>query len=310
MNKNSLIYVAGHTGLIGSAIVRKLLKAGYKNLILKSHRELDLTNQKKTEAFFRKNKPEYLFLAAAKVGGIFANDTYPADFIYQNIMIQTNIIDTSYKYGVRKLLNLGSACIYPKYCKQPIKEESLLTGSIEPTNEPYAVAKIAGIKLCQSYNRQFGTNFISVIPANVYGINDYFDKGGHVVAGLIKKFYEAKIKGYDSVTVWGTGKPRREFLYVDDLADACIFLMKKYSGNEAINVGRGRDTSIADLARILKKIAEFKGKIIFDTSKPDGMPQRLLDSGKITALGWRAKTDIEKGLRITYEWYKKSIAGK
>lgn len=304
MNKNSSIHVAGHTGQIGSAIVRRLLRSGYKNLILKTHRELDLTDQKKTGIFFKKERPEYVFQAAAKVGGIFANNTYPADFIYRNIMIQTNIVQMSYKYGVKKLLLLGSSCIYPKYCKQPIKEDTLLTGSIEPTNEPYAIAKIAGIKLCQSYNRQFGTNFISVIPANVYGINDHFDEGGHVVAGVIKKFHEAKTKEYDSVTVWGTGKPRREFLYVDDVADACIFLINKYSGNEIINVGGGTDISIAGLARLVKKVIGFKGKVIFDDSKPDGMPRRLLDSKRIFSLGWRPKTGLEEGLKITYKWYE------
>ncbi len=338
MNKNSLIYIAGHTGLIGSAILRRLLRAGYKNLILQTRSELDLTDQKKTEVFFKRERPEYVFQAAAKVGGIFANNTYPADFIYQNIMIQTNIVQMSYKYGVKKLLLLGSSCIYPKYCKQPIKESTLLTGSIEPTNEPYAIAKIAGIKLCQSYNRQFGTNFISVIPANVYGINDHFDEGGHVVAGLIKKFHEAKVamqqekrqikveeekKGLaksgslplpepvlSPVVIWGTGKPRREFLYVDDVADACIFLINKYSGNEIINVGGGTDISIAGLARLIKKVVGFQGKVIFDDSKPDGMPRRLLDSKRIFSLGWLPKTGLEEGLGITYKWYKDTLASE
>lgn len=307
MNKDSLIYVAGHKGLVGSAIVRRLLKLGYKNLILKTHKKLDLTDRENTESFFKKELPKYVFLAAAKVGGILANKTYPADFIYQNIMIQSNVIDLSYKYGVKKLLFLGSSCIYPKICPQPIKEEYLLLGHIELTNEPYAVAKIAGIKMCQSYNRQYETDFISVIPANVYGINDHFDESGHVVASLIKRFHEAKINGYDSVALWGTGKPKREFLYVNDLADACIFLMNTYSGDDVINIGRGTDTSIKELARIIKNSTGFKGRVVYDKTKPDGMQKRLLDITKITALGWKAKTGLEEGLRLTYKWYKKSM---
>ena len=304
MKKNSHIYVAGHTGLVGSAIVRRLLKLGYKNLLLKSHKELDLTNKEKVKIFFEKELPEYVFLAAAKVGGILANSKYPADFIYQNVMIQTNVIHLSHKYKVKKLLFFGSSCIYPKICSQPIKEEYLLSGHIEPTNEPYAVAKISGIKLCQSYNKQYGTDFISVIPANIYGPGDHFNDEGHVIPNLIRRFYEAKKKGRKKVTVWGTGKPRRDFLYVDDLADACIFLMNRYRRSEIINIGSGCDISIAELATLIKKIVGFKGKIIYDETKADGMPRRVLDVSKITALGWYPKMELERGLNLTYEWWR------
>lgn len=306
MNKNSLIYVAGHTGLVGSAVLRQLIKSGYKNILTKSHKVLDLTNRSKTENFLKKHLPEYVFLTAGKVGGILANDTYPADFIYQNILIQTNVIDLGYKYGVKKLLFLGCPCIYPKMCPQPMKEEYLLSGYIEPTNEPYAIAKICGIKMCQAYNRQYGTNFISAIPPNLYGINDHFDDSGHVVASLIRKFHEAKVAGSkpDSVTIWGTGKPRREFLYADDVAEACIFLMNKYNSGEVINIGGSCDVSIAELAGIIKKVTGFRGKIIYDRTKPDGIPRRLLSSSKITALGWRPGTRLEDDLKLTYEWYK------
>jgi len=303
MKKNSLIYVAGHTGLVGSAIVRRLLKLGYKNLLFKTHRELDLTDKKKTEVFFKKGLPEYVFLAAAKVGGIFANNRYPADFIYQNIMIQTNVIELAYRYRVKKLLFFGSSCIYPKICPQPIKEEYLLSGHIEPTNEPYAIAKIAGIKLCQSYNRQYGTNFISVIPANIYGPGDHFNDEGHVIPNLIKKFHEAKKRKEKGVAIWGTGKPRRDFLYGDDLAEACILLMNRYRGSEIINIGSENGISILKLATLIKEIVGFKGRIVYDRMKPDGMPRRLLDISKITALGWRPKAELRRGLRLTYEWW-------
>jgi len=303
MKKNSLIYVAGHTGLVGSAIVRRLLKLGYKNLLFKTHRELDLTDKKKTEVFFKKELPEYVFLAAAKVGGIFANNRYPADFIYQNIMIQTNVIELAYRYRVKKLLFFGSSCIYPKICPQPIKEEYLLSGHIEPTNEPYAIAKIAGIKLCQSYNRQYGTNFISVIPANIYGPGDHFNDEGHVIPNLIKKFHEAKKRKEKGVAIWGTGKPRRDFLYGDDLAEACILLMNRYRGSEIINIGSENGISILKLATLIKEIVGFKGRIVYDRMKPDGMPRRLLDISKITALGWRPKAELRRGLRLTYEWW-------
>lgn len=307
MDKNSLIYLAGHTGLVGSAILRRLKVLGYQNIITKTRHELDLIDRNTVNAFFAQEKPEYVFLAAARVGGIHANNTYPAEFIYENLMIQTNVIDLSYRYGVKKLLFMGSSCIYPKICPQPIKEEYLFTGPIEPTNEPYGVAKLAGIKMCQAYNKQYGTNFISVIPANAYGINDHFNENGHVVAALIGKFHEAKVKDKESVTVWGTGKPKREFFYVNDLADACIFLMHEYKDNEIINAGTGRDTSIADIANILQRIVGFDGKITFDLTKPDGAPQRLLDVSKLTSLGWKYKTGLEEGFKMTYEWFVQSV---
>lgn len=304
MKKNSSIYVAGHKGLIGSAIMRKLKLQGCKNIITRTHKELDLADKRKVESFFAKEKPEYVFLAAAKVGGIYANNAYPAEFIYQNLMIQINVIDLSYKYDVKKLLFLASSCIYPKTCKQPMKEEHLLTGPIELTNEAFAVAKLAGIKMCQAYNRQYRTNFISVIPANVYGINDRFDENAHVVSSLIKNFHEAKIKAQEGVTIWGSGKSKRDFLYVDDLADACLFLMKNYNSSEIINVGTGVETSIKELAELVRQITGFKGKIIYDTTKPDGNPRRFLDSSKIKALGWEPNIVLNKGLRLTYSWYK------
>jgi GDP-L-fucose synthase len=307
MNKDSKIYVAGNTGLIGSAIARKLRMLGYE-YITKSHRELNLIDRDKVEEFFEKERPEYVFLAAARVGGIHANNKYPAEFIYENLMIQTNVIDISYRCRIKKLLFLASSCIYPKTCPKPIKEEYLMTGSIEPTNEPYGIAKLAGIKMCQAYNRQYGTKFISVIPANVYGINDHFVEDGHVVASLIRKFHEAKIREYENVTIWGTGKPKREFLYVDDLAGACIFLMNRYDGSEVLNIGRGVNTSIAELAEIIKDVVGFNGNVIYDTTKPDGIPMILLDSTKLnTLLGWEAKTELAEGLNITYEWFKKSL---
>jgi len=305
MKKISSIYIAGHRGLIGSAIMRKLKSQGYRNIITKTHKELDLVDRRKVESFFAKEKPEYVFLAAAKVGGIYANSTYPAEFIYQNLMIQTNVIDLSCKYGVRKLLFLASSCIYSKTCKQPMKEKHLFTGPIEPTNEAFAVAKLAGIKMCQAYNRQYGTNFISIIPANVYGINDRFDENAHVVSSLIRNFHEAKIKGQESVTIWGSGRPKRDFLYVDDLADASLFLIKKYNSNEIINVGTGVETSIKELAELVKQITGFNGKIICDATKPDGNPRRFLDSTKIKALGWKPKIALNEGLKLTYSWCKR-----
>jgi GDP-L-fucose synthase len=308
MDRNAKIYIAGHTGLIGSAVVRKLKSLSYKNIITRTHKEMDLTERDKAAEFFKKESPEYVFLAAARVGGIYANSTYPAEFIYENLMIQANVIDLSYRYGVKKLLFLASSCIYPKMCKQPIKEEYLLTGPLEPTNEPFGIAKLAGLKMCQAYKRQYGTSFISVIPANVYGINDHFDEDGHVLASLITKFHEAKGKGSNGVTIWGTGKPRREFFYADDLAEALIFLMDQYNGDEPINVGTGLDTSIAELAEIIKREIGFKGDIDYDTTKPDGNPVRLLDISRINALGWEPKTRLEEGLRITYEWYKNFAA--
>ena len=307
MERSARIYVAGHSGLIGSAIVRKLKLLDYKNIITRSHKEMDLTERNKVAEFFEKEGPEYVFLAAARVGGIYANSTYPAEFLYENLMIQTNVIDLSYRYGVKKLLFLASSCIYPKMCKQPMKEEYILSGPIEPTNEPFGIAKLAGLKMCQAYNRQYGTNFISVVPGNVYGMNDDFDEDGHVLASLIKKFHGAKVRGGNSVTIWGTGKPKREFVYADDIAEALIFLMDQYDDSEPINVGTGLDTSVAELAELIKGIVGFKGNINYDTTKPDGSPVRLLDIGRITALGWKSKITLEEGLRITYDWFKNFI---
>ena len=304
MDRNSRVYVAGHTGLIGSAVVRKLKSLSYKNIITRTHKEMDLTERDKVAEYFRKEGPEYVFLAAARVGGIYANSTYPAEFIYENLMIQTNVIDLSYRYGVKKLLFLASSCIYPKMCKQPMKEEYLLTGPIEPTNEPFGIAKLAGVKMCQAYNRQYGTCFISIIPANVYGMNDHFNEDGHVLASLIQRFHEAKVEGSNGVTIWGTGRPKREFFYADDLAEALIFLMHEYNEDEAINVGTGVDISIAELAELIKETVGFKGDVHYDTTKPDGNPVRLLDTSRMNALGWKPKISLEEGLRITYEWYK------
>ena len=306
MNKSSRIYVAGHRGLVGSAIHRRLAADGYTNLVVKTSKELDLTRQAEVEAFFEKEKPAYVFLAAAKVGGILANKTYPADFIYRNLMIQTNVIHSSYRQGIKKLLFLGSSCIYPKYCPQPMKEEYLLTGDLEPTNEAYAVAKIAGIKMCQSYNRQHGTNYISVMPTNLYGPFDNFDlETSHVLPALIRKFHEAKMAQLPAVTIWGTGTAKREFLYIEDLADACVFLMDRYSGSEIVNIGVGEDISINDLALIVREVAGFQGDIAYDRSKPDGTPRKLLDVSRLRSLGWQAKTGLREGVRKTYEWYVK-----
>jgi len=292
-------------GLVGSAIVRALKKQGYDNLILRTHSELDLLDQKATADFFKKEKPEYVFLAAAKVGGIMANKTYPADFIYQNLQIQNNIIHHSYLNGVKKLLFLGSSCIYPKLARQPIREEHLLTGELEPTNEPYAVAKIAGIKMCQTYNRQYGTNFISVMPTNLYGPNDNFDlENSHVLPAMIRKFHEAKISNQNEVVVWGTGAARREFLHVDDLADACVFLMNNYDNSEVINIGTGEDVSIKELAEMIKKITGFTGEIVWDASKPDGTPRKLLDVSRLHNLGWKHQINLPNGILSTYEFYQ------
>jgi GDP-L-fucose synthase len=330
MNKDSKIYVAGHRGLVGSALVRKLRDQGYTNLVLKTSRELDLRRQADVESFFDREKPEYVFLAAAKVGGILANNTYKAEFIYDNIMIAANAINASHKFGVKKLLNLGSSCIYPKFAPQPMKEEHLLTGLLEPTNEPYAIAKIAAIKLCRYYNEQFGTNFISVMPTNLYGPNDNFDLNtSHVLPALIRKFHEAKLKmeqakvevkaGSSSqpkpepVTLWGSGEPYREFLYVDDLADACIFLMERYDYKdigEFINIGTGTDITIRDLALLIKEIVGFEGEVINDRTKPDGTPKKLLDVSKINSLGWKAKTSIRDGIKKIYELYAETAAHK
>lgn len=307
MDKDSKIYVAGHNGLVGSAICRQLESHGYKNIIKRSHLELDLTRQVDVENFFKQEKPEYVFLAAAKVGGIKANDTYPADFIMDNIKIEFNIIDSAFKNEVKKLLFLGSTCIYPKNCPQPIKEEYLLTSELEKTNEAYALAKIAGLKACSYYKKQYGANFISAMPCNLYGIGDNFDlENSHVLPALIRKFHEAKIKNLDTVEVWGTGKPLREFLFSDDLGEACIFLMNNYNGNEHINVGFGTDLSIKELAEIIKEIVGFKGQIVFDVSKPDGTFKKLTDITKIKNLGWLPKTNLKDGIQIVYKWFLKN----
>ena len=306
MNKDSKIYVAGHRGMVGSAIMRKLEELGYKNIITKSKKELDLTNQFQVSQFFHFEKPEYVFLAAAKVGGIKANDDFRGDFIYDNIMIQSNIIKSSHDNGVKKLLFLGSSCIYPKMSPQPIKEEYLLTGLLEPTNDAYAIAKIAGIKMCQDFNKQYGTNYISVMPTNLYGINDNYDlNNSHVLPAMIRKFHEAKLEGKDRVEIWGTGTPKREFLYVDDLADACQHLMLNYNGSEIVNIGTGQDVTIAELAVGIKNIVGFEGDIYFNTEMPDGTPRKLLDVSKLKELGWTYKTSLIDGIKKTYRDYVK-----
>ncbi len=305
MNKNSKIYVAGHRGLVGSAILRALQKSGYTNLLVKTSSEVDLRNQHAVADFFKKEKPEYVFLAAAKVGGIIANKENPATFIYDNLCIQNNVIHQSYANGVKKLLFLGSSCIYPKLSAQPIKEEYLLSGYLEPTNDAYAIAKIAGIKMCQSYHQQYGCNFISAMPTNLYGPGDNYDlHNSHVLPALIKKFHDAKINGDKEVTVWGSGNPRREFLHSDDAAAACLFLMENYDSPEILNVGVGKDISISELAQLIKKIVGFSGELVFDTSKPDGTFQKLLDVSKINSIGWHAKIDLEEGISQTYEQWK------
>jgi GDP-L-fucose synthase len=351
MEKDSRIYVAGHGGLVGSAILRRLGAEGYSNLITRSHGELDLVRQQDVEAFFESQQPEYVFLAAAKVGGIWANNAYPAKFIYENLMIQSNVIHAAYRGSVKKLLFLGSSCIYPRDCPQPMKEEHLLSGRLEPTNEPYAIAKIAGIKMCQFYNRQYGTRFVSVMPTNIYGPGDNFDlETSHALPALIRKFHEGKARSQrsevrdqrsefrrqksevggqtseardqrseirdqksegrrrkegssESVTIWGTGTPKREFLYVDDLADACLFIMKHYDEEEIINIGVGKDISIAELAGLIKEIVGFAGPIRHDLSKPDGTPRKLLDVSRLEAMGWRSKTSLREGIQKTYRWY-------
>jgi len=307
MKSNSKVFLAGHTGLVGSAILRVLEKNGYSNIITANSSTLDLRNQKAVNDFFEIERPEFVFLAAAKVGGILANNTYPAEFIYDNIMIEANIINAAKKFQVKKLLFLGSSCIYPKFAKQPIKEEYLLSGKLEPTNEPYAIAKIAGIKMCQAYNRQYNTNFISLMPTNLFGPNDNYDsQNSHVMASLIRKFSEAKFYDKSLVEVWGTGLPKREFLYVDDLADACLFLMNNYSDSDIINVGTGMDISIKELAQLIKDIVGFKGEIIFNTTKPDGTPRKLLDVTKLNKLGWTSKTSLREGIKKTYNWFVKN----
>jgi GDP-L-fucose synthase len=308
MEKSSKIYIAGHRGMVGSSILRALESKGYKNFLLKTSFELDLRNQQAVADFFAIEKPEYVFLAAAKVGGIVANNTYRADFIYENMMIQSNVIHQAYLNGVKKLLFLGSSCIYPKLASQPLKEEYLLTGLLEPTNEPYAIAKIAGIKMCDAYREQYGCNFISVMPTNLYGPNDNYDlSNSHVLPALLRKFITAKRNGESSVTIWGTGAPKREFLHADDLASACLHLMEKYNESGLVNIGVGEDISIIDLARLVKKIVGFEGEILTDTTKPDGTPRKLMDVSQLTHLGWRSSIILEDGIRKVYNEVKENI---
>jgi GDP-L-fucose synthase len=304
MDKNSKIFIAGHKGLVGSSIVRLLSERGYNNLVLKTKSELDLRDQQAVKDFFNSEKPEYVFLAAAKVGGINYNATVPADFIYDNLMIQTNVIDSAYRSGVKKLLFLGSACIYPKVTPQPIREEYLLTSKLEPTNEGYALAKITGLRMCEYYRKQYGFNAISLMPANLYGVNDNFDPNkGHVIPGLINKFHTAMVEGDPEIICWGDGSPTREFLYVDDLADACLFLMDNYDESEFINVGSDTEIKIADLAAIIKDTIGFKGNVGWDTSLPNGTPRRKMDSSRLFNMGWKPKVSFEEGLKRTIEWY-------
>jgi GDP-L-fucose synthase len=308
MQRSSKIFVAGHNGLVGSALVRTLKEKGFANLVYRSHSELDLTNQPAVERFFVKEKPEYVFLAAAKVGGIYANDTYPAEFIFSNLQVQMNVINESWRSGAKKLLFLGSSCIYPKYAPQPMREDALLSGQLEPTNEAYAIAKIAGIIMCRSYNRQYKTDFISVMPTNLYGPKDnYHPMNSHVLPALIQRFHEAKANNAPNVMIWGTGNPTREFLYSNDLADACIFLMQKHTGNEIVNIGSGIEVTIRDLANCVKKAVGYTGKIEFDVTKPDGTPRKLLDCSRLHAMGWRHSTELEEGIRLAYEDFQKML---
>ena len=301
MEKDSKIFVAGHSGLVGSAIVRQLKKEEYKNLVYKNHNELELTDQKAVFKFFEVERPEYVFLAAAKVGGILSNNTYPAQFIYSNLQIQTSVIHACYNYNVKKLLFLGSSCIYPKFAPQPMSEDALLSGKLEPTNQAYAIAKIAGIIMCQSYNTEYKTNFISVMPTNLYGPNDHYDLyNSHVLPALLRKIHEAKISNADTVEIWGTGTVRREFLFVDDLAEACVFLMNYYDDDEIINIGTGEDITIKELAETIAEAVGYKKNFNFDKSKPDGTPRKLLNVEKIKKLGWKAKIDLKQGLKLTY----------
>jgi len=304
MDKNSRIYVAGHRGLVGSAFMRLLKKEGYNNVLTVTRQEVDLTNQQMTADFFNREKPEYVFLAAAKVGGIMANSTYPADFIYENIMVEANVIYSSWKNNVKKLLFLGSSCIYPKFAPQPIKEEALLTGELEPSNDAYAISKIAGIKMCESFNWQYGTKFISVMPTNLYGQNDNFDLNtSHVLAALIRKFHEGKAQNSEQVVVWGTGNPVREFLHVDDLVDACLYLMNNYEQSKIVNIGTGVGITIRELAETIRDVVGYNGKIVYDTSKPDGTPIKVNDVSYLAGLGWQAKIDLITGIKMTYDWF-------
>ena len=304
MEKNSRIYVAGHRGLVGSAIVRNLEANGFTNIITRTHAELDLTNQADVRKFFEEERPEYVFLAAAKVGGIHANNTYPADFIYDNLMIQNNVIKAAHDFKVTKLLFLGSTCIYPKMAPQPIKEEYLLTGALEETNEAYAVAKIAGLEMCKFFKRQYGDNFISCMPTNLYGPNDNFDlKSSHVLPALIRKFHEAKVNGAETVEVWGTGTPLREFIYVDDMAAACVFLMENYDGEQHVNIGTGEEVSIRQLAETVKGVVGFEGELVFNTDMPDGTPRKLTSVDKLHGLGFMHKVSLNEGIRMAYKWF-------
>jgi len=317
MNKESKFFIAGHRGMVGSSIVRALAAQGFNNLVTRSHAELDLTNQQAVKEFFEVEQPDYVVLAAAKVGGIWANNEYPADFIYNNLMIETNVIHQAHKAGVKQLMFLGSSCIYPKFAEQPMQESALLTGVLEPTNEPYAVAKIAGVKLCESYNRQYGTDFRSLMPTNLYGINDNYDlDNGHVIPALIRKIHEAKESQEDAVEVWGSGRVKREFLYVDDLADACLMLMamseKEYKKDmpelcSHVNVGSGKDVSIKELVELIQQVVGYSGKVLWDSSKPDGAPRKLLDVSRAAKLGWKASVELEEGLRLAYQSYLKSL---
>lgn len=307
MQQTSKIYIAGHRGLVGSAIVRHLKKNGYNNLVTKTSKQLDLRDERKVKSFFDKQQPEYVILAAAKVGGILANYSYPVDFLQDNLQIQTNVISNAYQSGVKKLLFLGSSCIYPRDCPQPMKEEYFLTGPLEKTNEWYAIAKIAGIKLCQAYRKQYGFNAISAMPTNLYGPNDNFDLNtSHVLPALIRKFHEAKVNNEPEVVIWGTGTPRREFLYIDDLADACLYLMQNYDENEIINIGTGEDITIKELAELIGEIVGYKGRLTFDTSKPDGTPRKLQDVSRLNEAGWRYRTSLNSGIAKAYNWYKRN----
>ncbi|HQT58865.1 GDP-L-fucose synthase [Daejeonella sp.] len=307
MEKKSKVYVAGHRGMVGSAIVRKLTMEGFTNLVIKTSSELDLRNQTEVSAFFKKERPDYVFLAAAKVGGIIANNTYRADFLYENLAIQNNVIHNSYLNGVKKMMFLGSSCIYPKLAPQPLKEEYLLTGLLEPTNEPYAIAKIAGIKMCEAYRDQYDCNFISVMPTNLYGYNDnYHPENSHVLPALIRRLHEAKMNRASEVNIWGSGSPKRELLFADDLADACIFLMQNYNDSELINIGTGQDLTIRELALLVKEVVGFMGELVFDLSKPDGTPRKLMDVSKLNGLGWNYKISLEDGLKLAYADYLKN----
>jgi len=305
LNLQDKIYIAGHNGMVGSAILRKLRAEGYSNFVLANSREVDLRNQLEVQEFFRKEKPDYVFLAAAKVGGIVANDTYRAEFLYDNLMIEANVIDAAWRNGVQKLMFLGSSCIYPKMAPQPLNEDALLTGLLEPTNEPYAIAKIAGIKLCDAYRAQYGCNFVSVMPTNLYGPNDnYHPQNSHVLPAMIRRFHEAKRDGIPSVTIWGTGTPRREFLHADDLADACYYLMQHYNEPGLVNIGVGEDISILELAQMVQRIVGYTGAIEHDLSKPDGTPRKLMDVSKLHGFGWKAKIGLEEGIKGVYEAVK------